>query len=54
MHNNQRLVQQIANYFICQLFYMELSNFNSLGIGAHICEDIKSGGTIIYSSPPTP
>ena len=28
-----------TNYFICQLFYMELSNFNSLDIGAHICED---------------
>ena len=27
------------NYFMSQLFYMELSNFNSLDIWAHICED---------------
>ena len=28
-----------VNYFICQLFYMELSNFGSLDVGAHISED---------------
>ena len=28
-----------VNHFICQLFYMELSNFNSLDISALICED---------------
>ena len=28
-----------VNYFICQLSYLELSDFNSLDIVAHICED---------------